>query len=86
MQFWVPKFTLIGATTLAGNISRPLRDRFGLLFLLQNYEDEEVCSIIDNLAEREEIEIEEKAIVEIAKSVPRITINYFYRCKEYQTL
>jgi Holliday junction DNA helicase RuvB len=85
-QFWVPKFTLIGATTLAGNLSRPLRDRFGLHFLLQNYDEQEICSIVRGLANNHYVEIEDDAIVEIAKrakGVARIAINFFFRCKEY---
>jgi Holliday junction DNA helicase RuvB len=85
-RFWVPRFTLMGATTLAGELSRPLRDRFGLHFQLQNYELEEVAKIISNLADREYVQINDGALYDIArrsKGVARIAINYFYRCKEY---
>lgn len=85
-RLWVPKFTLIGATTLAGDLSRPLRDRFGLNFQLQNYQVDEVERIIAKLAEREETHIEREALYEIArraKGVARLAINYYYRCKEY---
>lgn len=85
-RFWIPKFTLIGATTLAGDLSQPLRDRFGLKFQLQQYQEDEVASIIRNLAKRESIEITKKGLMEIAKrakGTARIAINYYNRCKEY---
>lgn len=85
-RFWIPPFTLIGATTLAGDLSRPLRDRFGLHFQLQNYQPDEVAMIIAKLAAREEVVITEGAIKEIAmraKGVARIAINFYYRCREF---
>jgi Holliday junction DNA helicase RuvB len=85
-RLWVPKFTLIGATTLAGDLSRPLRDRFGLHHQLQNYQVDEVAKIIEKLSQREETEVESEALYEIArraKGVARIAINFFNRCKEY---
>ncbi|MNS62230.1 Holliday junction ATP-dependent DNA helicase RuvB [compost metagenome] len=85
-RLWVPKFTLIGATTLAGDLSRPLRDRFGIHFQLQNYQIDEIARIVVNLAEREEINIEKAAAYEIAlrsKGVARLAVNYLNRCREY---
>ncbi|MDF0728931.1 Holliday junction branch migration DNA helicase RuvB [Cytobacillus sp. S13-E01] len=85
-QFWVPEFTLIGATTLAGELSRPLRDRFNLKFQLQNYNLEQISDIILKLASREKVTITDEALYDIAKrskGVARIGINYFYRCLEY---
>jgi Holliday junction DNA helicase RuvB len=85
-RYWIPSFTLIGATTLMGDLSRPLRDRFGLHFQLQNYQVDEVSMIIQKLAGREKVSIAQDAVAEIAKrakGVARIAINFFYRCKEY---
>jgi Holliday junction DNA helicase RuvB len=85
-RFWIPPFTLIGATTLAGDLSQPLRDRFGLGFVLQKYTEDEVSGIINNLAERESVKITEQALLDIAKrskGTARIAINYYNRCKEY---
>jgi holliday junction DNA helicase RuvB len=85
-RFWIPPFTLIGATTLAGDLSQPLRDRFGIHFTLQKYTEEETAGIIRNLAKREEIEITEDALTDIAmraKGTARVAINYYNRCKEY---
>lgn len=84
--FWVPPFTLIGATTLAGDLSRPLRDRFGLHFQLQNYQIDEIETIITRLAKREETVIEQPALYEIArrsKGVARIAVKFFHRCREF---
>jgi Holliday junction DNA helicase RuvB len=87
-RFYVPKFTLIGATTLAGDLSQPLRDRFGIHFNLQKYSHEETAGIIERLANREGVEITKEALMDIArrsKGTARIAINYFNRCKEYAT-
>jgi Holliday junction DNA helicase RuvB len=87
-RFWIPKFTLIGATTLAGDLSQPLRDRFGLSFTLQKYTEGETAGIVGNLANRLEVAITESAVMDIAKrskGTARIAINYFNRCKEYAT-
>ncbi|RPK20137.1 Holliday junction branch migration DNA helicase RuvB [Paenibacillus xylanexedens] len=85
-RFWIPNFTMIGATTLAGDLSRPLRDRFGLHFQLQNYQPDEVGMIIQKLSARENTSITDGAIQEIAKrakGVARIAINFYSRCKEF---
>lgn len=83
---WVPKFTLIGATTMAGALSKPLLDRFGLPFLMEHYHEDEIVQILSKLAERESIIIDDEAkdnIAKRSKGVARIAINYFQRCKEY---
>jgi Holliday junction DNA helicase RuvB len=85
-RFWVPPFTLIGATTVAGDLSRPLRDRFGMHFQLQNYQVDEVVQILRKLSEREGFTVDHDALYDIArrgKGVARIAINFLYRCKEY---
>lgn len=85
-RYWIPKFTLIGATTLPADLSRPLRDRFGQHFQLQNYQVDEVGMILSKLAGREEVKVTREAINEIAmraKGVARIAINLYYRCREF---
>lgn len=85
-RFWIPPFTLIGATTLAGDLSQPLRDRFGIHFTLQKYTEDETAEIVKRLADREGISITNEALVDIAKrskGTARIAINYYNRCKEY---
>lgn len=83
---WIPKFTLIGATTLVGDISRPLRDRFSMHFEMQNYENTQIVDILHKLATREGIKVDGEGLLEIAKrskGVARISINFFHRCYEY---
>lgn len=85
-RYWIPQFTLIGATTLAGDLSRPLRDRFGVHYQLQNYQIDEIGTILEKLAEREKVEVTSDALDAIAKrakGVARIAINFFHRCREY---
>jgi Holliday junction DNA helicase RuvB len=86
VRCWVPEFTLIGATTLPADLSRPLRDRFGVHYQLQNYEVNEVSEILSKLAERQDVKVTSEAISEIAKrakGVARIAINLFSRVREY---
>lgn len=85
-RFWVPKFTLIGATTLAGDLSQPLRDRFGAKFTMVPYTSDETAEILKKLAMRNDISYTDGALYDIArrsKGVARIAINFFNRCKEY---
>lgn len=57
----LPKFTLIGATTRAGQMTSPLRDRFGALLRLELYQPQELCQIITRSAKILEVECEEEA-------------------------
>lgn len=61
------KFTLIGATTKAGMLSSPLRDRFGVLLELDLYEDKDLKSIIKRSAEILRVNIDDKSALEIAR-------------------
>lgn len=84
-QTLVRKFTLIGATTLLGNLSRPLRDRFGLQFRLEPYTEKDIGRIITRRAYRTGINISYKAIVDIARrsrGVARVACNYLDRCRD----
>ena len=63
----LPKFTLIGATTKAGSISAPLRDRFGMHFRLQFYEPDELSQIVKRAAEKLKKTCDENASFEIAR-------------------
>ena len=63
----LPKFTLVGATTRAGLLSAPLRDRFGVMHHLEFYTHEELQTIIIRSAQVLGVEIDEKGAVEIAK-------------------
>ena len=71
----LPKFTLVGATTRAGQLSAPLRDRFGILYRLQMYSPEELASIAARSAGILGMEWDEDGIMEIARrsrGTPRI--------------
>ena len=71
----LPPFTLVGATTRAGDLSAPLRDRFGIISKLQFYTTEELCDIIKRTSRVLNMEIEEDAAFELARrsrGTPRI--------------
>ena len=63
----LPKFTLVGATTRAGLLSAPLRDRFGVVHHLEFYTVEELKTIILHSAKTLGVEIDEKGAAEIAR-------------------
>lgn len=82
----LPPFTLIGATTRAGAISAPLRDRFGVLCRLEYYMEDQLKSIVERTAELFEIEIHETAASEIAKrsrGTPRIANRLLRRVRDF---
>ena len=78
----LPRFTLIGATTRAGQLSAPLRDRFGILFRLEMYKPEELAQIVRRSASILEIDAEDAGIMEIARRSrgTRRTGTYSCRC------
>lgn len=80
------KFTLIGATTRAGQLSAPLRDRFGVILRLEMYSPEELCSIITRSANLLGIESEKDGAMEIAKrsrGTPRIANRLLKRVRDF---
>ncbi len=82
----LPKFTLIGATTRAGMLSNPLRDRFGMQFRLEFYKDEELALIIQKAGLKLGKECEKEAALEIAKrsrSTPRIALRLLKRVRDF---
>jgi Holliday junction DNA helicase RuvB len=82
----LPRFTLIGATTRAGMLSNPLRDRFGMSFRMNFYSHEELAAIITQAAKKLEREIEHKAALEIAKrsrGTPRIALRLLRRVRDF---
>ena len=60
MRIPIPKFTLIGATTKAGALSGPLRDRFGIIHRLEFYTEDELSQIVKRTAKILEFDIDEK--------------------------
>lgn len=82
----LPKFTLIGATTRAGNLSAPLRDRFGVISRLELYTKEELVKIIKRSAAILGVEIEEEGAYEIAsrsRGTPRIANRFLKRVRDF---
>lgn len=82
----LPRFTLIGATTRAGMLSNPLRDRFGMNFRLQFYTPEELCTIVIQAAVKLGKSIDESAALEIAKrsrGTPRIALRLLKRVRDF---
>ncbi len=82
----LPRFTLIGATTRAGMISSPLRDRFGMHFRLQFYNKEELGLIITKASKKLEKECNKEASLEIARrsrGTPRIALRLLKRIRDY---
>ncbi len=82
----LPKFTLIGATTRAGMLSSPLRDRFGYISRLEMYTKEELSSIVERSASILNIPIEKDGSEEIAmrsRGTPRIANRLLKRVRDY---
>ena len=82
----LPRFTLIGATTRAGMVSSPLRDRFGMHFRLQFYNQEELATIIQRAGKKLEKECNKEASLEIARrsrGTPRIAQRLLRRIRDY---
>ena len=82
----LPKFTLIGATTRAGQLSAPLRDRFGVTLRLELYTPEELCLIVTRSAGILGVPIEEDGALEIAKrsrGTPRIANRMLRRVRDF---
>ena len=82
----LPRFTLIGATTRAGSLSAPLRDRFGILFRLQMYTTEELMKIVHHSAGVLGIKADEDGVREIARrsrGTPRIVNRLLKRVRDY---
>jgi Holliday junction DNA helicase RuvB len=82
----LPKFTLIGATTKAGALSGPLRDRFGIIHRLEFYTEEELAQVITRTAKILNIEIDEKgakAIARRSRGTPRIANRLVKRVSDY---
>lgn len=82
----LPPFTLVGATTRAGAVSAPLRDRFGVLCRLEYYNDKQLTDIVVRTAEILETEIEWDGAVEIARrsrGTPRIANRLLRRVRDF---
>ena len=82
----LPPFTLVGATTRAGDISSPLRDRFGIVNKLEYYSVKELTEIVKRTARVLDMEIDDDAAIELAKrsrKTPRIANRLFKRVRDF---
>lgn len=82
----LPHFTLVGATTRAGLLSAPLRDRFGMIQRLEFYNVDELCRIIKNSAAKLGVEVDEMGAREMARrsrGTPRLANRILKRVRDY---
>ncbi len=85
----LPKFTLVGATTKAGSISSPLRDRFGIINRLELYSKEDLMKIVKRSAGILKMDITDKGAAEIAsrsRGTPRIANRLLKRVRDFAQL
>jgi holliday junction DNA helicase RuvB len=86
IQLDLPKFTLIGATTRLGMISSPLRNRFGAIFRLNFYEEDEIGQIIGRSSNILKIEVDEsgcKTIASCSRKTPRVANRLLKRVRDF---
>ncbi|MBQ3385019.1 MAG: Holliday junction branch migration DNA helicase RuvB [Erysipelotrichaceae bacterium] len=86
LRLELPPFTLVGATTRAGDITAPLRDRFGIINKLDYYSTDELSQIIKRTARVLETGITDDAVVELAtrsRGTPRIANRLFRRVRDF---
>lgn len=86
LQLDLPKFTLIGATTRLGSLSNPLRDRFGAIYRLNFYTDEEMQSIIKRSGKILNVEIDDSGLEKISscsRKTPRIANRILKRVRDF---
>lgn len=85
----LPQFTIIGATTKAGSLSSPLRDRFGLIHRLEFYNTSDLEKIITKASEKMDMDIDRDSVAEIAKrsrGTPRIALKLLKRARDFATV
>lgn len=86
IRFDLPKFTLVGATTRAGMLSAPLRDRFGVVNRLEFYTPQELCEIITHSAKLLEVKIDTEGAMELARrsrGTPRLANRFLKRVRDF---
>ena len=89
VQIDLPPFTLIGATTRSGLITRPLRERFGIPLALSFYEADELAHIISKAAEKMGSDLDQDAAFEIgarARGTPRVALRLLKRVRDMATV
>jgi len=89
MRLDLPKFTLIGATTKIGSLSAPLRDRFGHIYKLDFYKNDEIQSIVKRSGSILDVDIDDDAaykIAECSRRTPRIANRILKRIRDFATV
>lgn len=87
LYLWIPHFTLVGATTDDGELTKPFREKFKLRFLFETYSELDIFNIIVMHAIRKDVTITVRAAEAIARrsrGVPRLCVTYLERCRDYQ--
>lgn len=82
----LPTFTLVGATTRAGMLTGPLRDRFGVIHRLDFYHESDLCKIVQRAAKILDVDIDESGALEIARrarGTPRVANRLLRRVRDY---
>ena len=82
----LPKFTLIGATTKAGSLTTPLRDRFGIIHRLELYKPQDLMKIVKRSSKILDVKIDNESALEIARrsrGTPRIANRLLKRVRDY---
>lgn len=83
--YWVPFFTLVGATTIAGKLSKPFLDRFKMIFTFTPYSIPEMSEIVKLHAGRLSVRVSENgayAIAQRSRGIPRIAVGYIERIRD----
>lgn len=86
--FWIPYFTIIGATTDDGELTKAFREKFKLRFLFDTYNEEEITSIVKLHASKQKVIVTDRAARKIAqrsRGVPREAVKYLGRVRDYAT-
>lgn len=86
IRFGLPKFTLVGATTRAGMLSAPLRDRFGVVCHMEYYTVEELKNIVESSAKKLGVSIDEQGAYELARrsrGTPRLANRLLKRVRDF---
>jgi len=82
----LPRFTLVGATTRPGNLTQPLKDRFGIPLRLEVYGDAEMAKVISRAADKIGLRMDEAAIMEVARrsrGTPRVGLRLLRRVRDF---
>lgn len=89
LRLELPQFTLVGATTRAGSLSQPLRDRFGIIHRLDYYEDQDLAQILKRSSSLLSLDIAPEALLLIAarsRKTPRVANRLLRRVRDYASV